>query len=141
MTHGTIAGVLLTDLILGRENPWTDLYDPSRVTLRVAKDFAQENVNVMAQYTDLITPGQVEAVDEISKGEGAVLRTGLTKLAVYRDQNGRLHQMSAICRHLGCVVAWNSAEKTWDCPCHGSRYDCFGQVINGPANSELPAED
>jgi Rieske Fe-S protein len=66
------------------------------------------------------------------------MRRGPLKVAVYRDDSGRIHQRSAICRHLGCVVDWNSLEKTWDCPCHGSRYDALGQVIQGPANSDLP---
>ena len=138
MTHGTIAGMLLTDLIMGRENPWAELYDPSRKTLSAAKDFAAENANVMAQYTDLITAGDVDSESEIPKGEGAVLRSGLTKIACYRDHDGTVHRRSAICVHLGCVVAWNPSEKTWDCPCHGSRYDRFGSVFNGPANSDLP---
>lgn len=138
MTHGTIAGMLLTDLIMDRQNPWADLYDPARKTLSAAKDYAAENVNVMAQYTDLITPGEVDSEDEIPSGDGAILRKGLTKIAVYRDEEGTVHRMSAICVHLGCVVAWNQCEKTWDCPCHGSRYDRFGSVFNGPANSDLP---
>lgn len=138
MTHGTIAGMLLTDLIMNRNNPWAELYDPSRKTLTAAKDFAAENINVMAQYADLITPGEVDSEDEIAKGEGAVLRKGLSKVAVYRDGDGTVHRMSAICVHLGCVVNWNQCEKTWDCPCHGSRYDRFGSVFNGPANSDLP---
>ena len=140
MTHGTIAGILLTDLIVGRKNPWTELYDPSRKTLKAVKDFAQENVNVAAQYTDLVTPGEVDSVDEIPKGEGAVMRSGLSKLAIYRDDDGTIHSMSAVCVHLGCIVTWNAAEKTWDCPCHGSRYDAVGAVINGPANKDLPPE-
>ena len=138
MTHGTIAGILLCDLIMGRENPWTDLYDPSRKTLVALKDFAKENVNVMAQYADLVTPGDIDSVDQIAKGEGAVLRSGLSKIAVYRDVDGALHNRSAVCTHLGCVVSWNAAEKTWDCPCHGSRFDRLGSVINGPANKDLP---
>jgi len=138
MTHGTIAGMLLTDLIMNRQNPWVELYDPSRKTLKAAKDFAQENANVMAQYTDLVTPGDADSEQEIAKGEGAVLRDGLTKVAVYRDDDGIVHRMSAVCVHLGCVVTWNGSEKTWDCPCHGSRYDRFGAVINGPANRDLP---
>lgn len=138
MTHGTIAGMLLTDLIMKRENPWANLYDPSRKTLVAAKDFAQENINVAAQYMDLLTPGDVDSVDEVGKGEGAILRTGLTKCAVYRDDDDAVHSVSAICTHLGCVVTWNGAEKTWDCPCHGSRFDKLGSVINGPANKDLP---
>ena len=140
MTHGTIAGMLLTDLIMKRPNPWTELYDPSRKTLAAAKDFAQENVNVMSQYTELLTPGDVDSVEQIQKGTGAILRNGLTKVAVYRDDDASLHTMSAVCTHLGCVVTWNAAEKTWDCPCHGSRFDRFGGVINGPANRDLPPE-
>jgi glycine/D-amino acid oxidase-like deaminating enzyme/nitrite reductase/ring-hydroxylating ferredoxin subunit len=138
MTHGTIAGMLLTDLIMERQNPWEDVYDPSRKTLAAVKDFAKENANVMAQYTELLTPGDVDSSRQIAKGEGAVLRSGASKVAVYRDQDGLLHTRSAICTHLGCVVTWNAAEKTWDCPCHGSRFDCLGTVINGPANKDLP---
>jgi glycine/D-amino acid oxidase-like deaminating enzyme/nitrite reductase/ring-hydroxylating ferredoxin subunit len=138
MTHGTIAGVLLTDLIVERPNPWTELYDPARKTLSATKDFAQENLNVVAQYTDLLTPGDVDSVDEIKKSEGCVVRSGLSKVAAYRDEDGTLHSVSATCTHLGCVVTWNAAEKTWDCPCHGSRFDKLGSVINGPANKDLP---
>jgi len=141
MTHGTIAGVLLTDLIVGRANPWTELYDPARKTLAATKDFAQENLNVAAQYTDLLTPGDVDSVDEIRKGQGCVVRSGLSKVAAYRDEDGTLHTVSAVCTHLGCIVTWNSAEKTWDCPCHGSRFDKLGSVINGPANKDLPPVD
>jgi glycine/D-amino acid oxidase-like deaminating enzyme/nitrite reductase/ring-hydroxylating ferredoxin subunit len=140
MTHGTIAGILLTDLIRGRKNRWTDLYDPARKTLGAVGDFAKENLNVAAQYTDVLTPGDVDSVDEIANGEGAVVRSGLTKIAVYRDENGTIHSMSAVCVHLGCIVTWNSAEKTWDCPCHGSRFDALGVVVNGPANKNLPTE-
>lgn len=137
MTHGTIAGILLTDLILNRENPWAALYDPSRKTLRAAGEFAQENLNVARQYTDWLTGGDVSSPVQIQPGTGAVIRSGFTKLAVYRDPQGELHECSAVCPHLGCIVDWNDAEKTWDCPCHGSRFDRLGQVLNGPANRDL----
>jgi len=137
MTHGTIAGILLTDLISGRENAWAELYEPSRKTLSAIKDFAEENLNVAAQYTDLVTPGEVSDASEIKAGDGAIIRRGLTKIACYRDDAGALHERSAICAHLGCVVRWNSTEKTWDCPCHGSRYQTDGHVVNGPAISGL----
>jgi len=137
MTHGTIAGMLLTDLIMERENPWTDLYDPSRKTMVAAKDFIQENINVAAQYADAPTPGEVDSIDEIEKGAGAIVRRGLSKVAAYRDDDGVVHTVSAVCVQLGCIVAWNAAEKTWECPCRGSRYDRFGAVVNGPANSNL----
>jgi glycine/D-amino acid oxidase-like deaminating enzyme/nitrite reductase/ring-hydroxylating ferredoxin subunit len=138
MTHGTIAGMLITDLILGRHNAWADLYDPGRMTLRATGEFAKEAVNMAAQYADHLTGGDVGAVDEIARDSGAVLRRGASKIAVYRDATGELHERSAVCPHLGCVVAWNPADKTWDCPCHGSRFDKFGTVINGPANVGLP---
>jgi glycine/D-amino acid oxidase-like deaminating enzyme/nitrite reductase/ring-hydroxylating ferredoxin subunit len=141
MTHGTIAGMLLSDLILGRENPWAAAYDPSRVTVGSAKDFVEENLNVAAQYADLLTPGEVSSVDEIAPGTGAVVRRGLTKVAAYRDDLGALQERSAICVHLGCVVRWNGLEASWDCPCHGSRYDAYGKVLNGPAMTDLPPAD
>ncbi|HEV3467891.1 MAG TPA: FAD-dependent oxidoreductase [Pyrinomonadaceae bacterium] len=138
MTHGTIAGILIRDLILGRENPWATLYDPSRISLRAGLEYAKENLNVAAQYTDHLTGGEVESAEEVAPGTGAVVRRGLTKVAVYRDEQGTLHERSAICAHLGCVVAWNDKEKSWDCPCHGSRYDPRdGHVLNGPAITGL----
>lgn len=137
MTHGTIAGMLLTDLIQRRHNRWESLYDPGRIRLRALPEFAKENVNVASYYADLVTPGEISSIDEVPVGEGAIMREGLTKVAVYRDETGKVHLRSAICKHLGCVVAWNSTEKTWDCPCHGSRYDALGRVYQGPANSDL----
>jgi glycine/D-amino acid oxidase-like deaminating enzyme/nitrite reductase/ring-hydroxylating ferredoxin subunit len=133
MTHGTIAGMLLTDLIAGRDNPWARLYDPSRKTLGAIKEFVKENVNVAAQYADLVTPGEVEDVARIAPGHGAIVRRGLGKVAVFRDEQGQLHERSAICTHLGCVVQWNGLERTWDCPCHGSRFRIDGHPVNGPA--------
>jgi glycine/D-amino acid oxidase-like deaminating enzyme/nitrite reductase/ring-hydroxylating ferredoxin subunit len=141
MTHGTIAGLLLTDLIMGRANPWADLYEPSRKTTRATLDFARENLNVAGQYTDLITRGEVDALEEIPRGTGAIMRRGLGKIAVFRDADNGIHAFSALCPHLGCVVRWNHAEATWDCPCHGSRFTAYGEVVNGPANRDLePAE-
>ena len=137
MTHGTIAGLLLRDLILGRDNPWAQLYPPSRTNPGAAKDFARENLNMAAQYADWLTAGDAQREELVPRGGGAVVRHGLKKIAVYRDEHGQLHECSAVCPHLGAIVSWNSGEKTWDCPAHGSRYDCFGKVVNGPANSDL----
>lgn len=137
MTHGTIAGILLTDLILGRSNDWATIYDPSRITLMAGVEFAKENLNVAAQYTDYVTPGEVDSAKEIKPGEGAIERRGLSKVAVYKDESGAVHERSAVCTHLGCIVDWNSKEKTWDCPCHGSRFDAMGTVVQGPANADL----
>jgi glycine/D-amino acid oxidase-like deaminating enzyme/nitrite reductase/ring-hydroxylating ferredoxin subunit len=137
LTHGTIAGMLLSDLILGRDNPWAQLYDPSRKTLGAARDYTAENLNVARQYADWLTPGEVGSAQDIAPDSGAIMRRGLHKIAVYRDAQGTLHERSATCPHLGCIVHWNGAGRTWDCPCHGSRFDCRGKVINGPANRDL----
>jgi glycine/D-amino acid oxidase-like deaminating enzyme/nitrite reductase/ring-hydroxylating ferredoxin subunit len=138
MTHGTIAGMLLTDLIAGHPNPWARLYDPARVKLSAARDFASENLNVAAQYLKGYAGG-TSATDEadIAPGTGAVLHRGLQRIAAYRDDDGNLHECSAVCTHLGCIVQWNPSERTWDCPCHGSRFARDGRVINGPAFRDL----
>ena len=137
MTHGTIAGILLTDMIVGRKNAWEKIYDPSRISLRSLSEFAKENLNVAVQYTDLVLAGDVDSIDKIKPNSGAIMSSGLQKVAVYRDGDGAVHEFSAVCRHLGCIVNWNSLEKSWDCPCHGSRYDAMGHVTQGPANSDL----
>jgi glycine/D-amino acid oxidase-like deaminating enzyme/nitrite reductase/ring-hydroxylating ferredoxin subunit len=136
LTHGTIAGLLINDQIAGRANPWEKLYDPARKMMN--QEFLQENANTVAQYKDLLTPGEVSSVDDIPAGHGAVMRDGLTKIAVYRDGSGEVHKRSAICTHLQCVVRWNDIESSWDCPCHGSRFDPLGKVLIGPAVDDLP---
>jgi glycine/D-amino acid oxidase-like deaminating enzyme/nitrite reductase/ring-hydroxylating ferredoxin subunit len=137
LTHGTIAGMLIRDLMLVRNNSWATLYDPSRKSLRAALTFAEENLNVAAQYATWATPGEVNSVEEIKPGVGAILRRGLSKFASYRDDAGNLHERSAVCPHLGCIVSWNATERSWDCPCHGSRFDPYGKVLNGPAIGPL----
>ena len=141
MTHGTIAGMLIPELIRRGDHAWAKLYDPSRVTLRAAPEFAKENVNVAKQFIDYFTRGDVDSAGKLKPGQGAVIRRGVGKIAAYRDENGQLHEFSAVCTHLKCIVHWDATEKTWDCPCHGSRFDAFGHVVNGPAVCDLkPAE-
>jgi glycine/D-amino acid oxidase-like deaminating enzyme/nitrite reductase/ring-hydroxylating ferredoxin subunit len=137
MTHGTIAGRLIDDLIHGRHNDWATLYDPARKSLRAVGRFVKETVNFVAQYKDLVTGGDVASTEQLAAGSGAVVRRGLHKIAAYRDDRGELHELSAVCPHLGCIVQWNAGEKTWDCPCHGSRFALDGHVLNGPAISGL----
>jgi Rieske Fe-S protein len=129
--------MLVTDMVMGRDNPWAELYDPDRVRLLSATELSKENLNVSLQYADLVMPGEVSSVDEIPPGEGRILRRGLHPIAAYREEDGTLHELSAICKHLGCVVRWNSLERTWDCPCHGSRYDSLGRVVNAPSPADL----
>lgn len=139
MTHGTIAAMLISDLISGHANEWEEVYDPSRKTLRAAGEFARENFNVAAQYRDYATGGDLKSAGDIMPGCGAVLRHGLRKVATYKAEDGSIYEYSATCPHMGCVVHWNDVEKTWDCPCHGSRFDRFGSVLNGPAITDLKA--
>lgn len=137
MTHGTIAGMLLSDLILGRQNPWEKLYEPSRILRSSFIEWVTENFNVARQYTDWVTGGEIASVEQLAPGSGAVLRRGLTKVACYKDEAGQVTELSAVCTHLGCIVRFNEQEKSWDCPCHGSRFNVDGTVLNGPAPSPL----
>jgi nitrite reductase/ring-hydroxylating ferredoxin subunit len=137
LTHGTIAGMLLRDLIVGRDNPWEEVYDPGRVMARALPRLARDNLTMAAQYADWLRPGEAHAASEVARGSGAVIRRGWKPVAVYRDESGAVVERSAVCTHLGGVVSWNPAERTWDCPCHGSRFDRFGHVLNGPATRDL----
>ena len=138
-THAGIAALLLTDLILGRDSDLTDLYDPTRLPLKALPELAREGVNTAVQYAAWLAPSDVSDVDSIPHGGGAVLRRGVSRVAVHRDEHGALHACSAVCPHLGGIVDWNADERTWDCPCHGSRFDAFGRLLHGPANSDLPS--
>lgn len=139
MTHGTIAGLLLPALLAGHAHRWSSLFDPKRVTLhaRELATLARENADVAVQFADYVTPGQVDDVATIPRGEGRVIRRGAHKVAVYKDDAGVIHERSAACTHVRCIVDWNTAEKSWDCPCHGSRFDAYGKVLNGPAVEPL----
>ena len=112
---------------------WNLFRASDSITIKAAGEFAKENLNVAAQYTQLITGGDIASENELTPGSGAVIREGVKKLACYRDPDGTLYKMSAICPHLQCVVQWNTVENTWDCPCHGSRFEATGKVLNGPA--------
>lgn len=137
MTHGTIGGILLTDQIVGRRSEWAPLYDPKRVRMGAAGELAKENLNVAAQYAAWVLPGDTSDSEDVPRGEGRVVRRGTHMVAIYRDEDGTLHERNAACTHLKCVVNWNSLEKSWDCPCHGSRFAPKGAVLNGPAITPL----
>lgn len=140
LTHGTLGAMLVSDLILGRSNPWESLYDPSRKPLKAMREFVRENANAAAQLADYIKPGDAQSIDAIAPGEGAIIRDKLKPLAVFRDAAGSVHKCSAICPHLKCIVRWNPLEKSWDCPCHGSRFNAEGRLIMGPAIDDLGRE-
>jgi glycine/D-amino acid oxidase-like deaminating enzyme/nitrite reductase/ring-hydroxylating ferredoxin subunit len=134
LTYGTVAGILLADMIVGRDNTWTEAFDATRGTnLATAAQFVKENTNVVTQYLKDIPVGQASHFSDIKPGEGKTIEIDSEKLAVYRDQQNKLHICSAVCTHMKCIVNWNNAEKTWDCPCHGSRFMIDGSVIEGPA--------
>lgn len=140
MTHCTIAGVLITDLINGKENPWEDVYKPSRFTFKASKPFFKELIGTLvsaikkdkshAEHVTLAT---------LPNGEARHMELHGEKCGVYRDDHGHLHVVSTTCTHVGCTVKWNNDEKSWDCPCHGSRFTYKGTVMNGPANKDLHA--
>jgi Rieske Fe-S protein len=136
LTHGTIAGMLLADRIAGRENPWARFYDPSRRPLAAAATYLRENLRGSFGYANWLKPGDGDP-NSLAPDSGGVFGWGPDKRAIYRDFDGTLHARQALCPHLGGVVGWNDAEKTWECPCHGSRFDRFGRVIQGPANQDL----
>jgi glycine/D-amino acid oxidase-like deaminating enzyme/nitrite reductase/ring-hydroxylating ferredoxin subunit len=137
MTHGTLGGILVSDLIMGKKNEWTDLYSPKRSPLNNTKRFVTEMANMAKQYGDFLIKADIKELEELSPRSGAILSKGLKKYAVYRDETGQVQVFSAVCPHLGCVVQWNEEEKSFDCPCHGSRFTKEGIVINGPATVGL----
>ncbi|MBI2812525.1 MAG: FAD-dependent oxidoreductase [Candidatus Melainabacteria bacterium] len=137
MSFAALAGTLLTDELCGRENFAAKLFDPSRVPISSPIDFIKENINAAVQFVDYVTKPEITSVMQIHPGEGAVVTRNGEKIAVCRDDHGNLCERSAVCPHLGGIVAWNSLEKSWDCPVHGSRFDMHGKVIDGPANKDL----
>ncbi|WP_367128091.1 FAD-dependent oxidoreductase [Saccharothrix sp. HUAS TT1] len=142
LSNGTMAAELLTDLIVGRENPLTDRFSPHRLTLGATPKLAKMNAKVAADLVgDRLKSAEVDSVADVPVGEARVVRDGTGKAGVYRDEAGGVHGVSLRCTHLGCLVRFNSAERSWDCPCHGSRFDVDGAVLEGPATKPLPRRD
>jgi Rieske Fe-S protein len=141
MTNGTVAGLLLSDMIVGIKNEWKELYSPTRKKLKSAGDFASENLNVAKEFFADRLKKEEKSAEELAPGEGAVVQCGLRKIAAYRDESGTLHECSAVCTHLGGIVQWNAVEKSFDCPLHGSRFSATGKVIMGPAIRDLKSEE
>lgn len=137
MTNSTIASMIIPDLIEGRENSMIQVFDPSRLALRDKAEFVKENSNTAFQYKDWLTPSEVKNLDEIPLDEGRLMRDGLVKNCVYHNEEDGFETRCAVCPHLGGIVHWNDLEKSWDCPCHGSRFNVHGQVIEGPSLSNL----
>ncbi len=143
LTFGTLAGIMLSDAILGRSNPWSELFDPGRKALtRGLWDYVKENVDYPYYLIrDRFAGAEARSLRAVRRGEGKVIQRKGAKVAAYRDEAGMVTLRSAICTHMGCTVGWNAAERTWDCPCHGSRFKPSGDVISGPAEAPLPEAD
>jgi Rieske Fe-S protein len=139
MTFGTLGAMLMSDRILQRKNPWDELFDPGRKALtRSLWEYLRENADYpYYMIRDRFAGAESRSLRAVRRGEGKIVDRKGTRVAAYRDANGSLTLRSATCTHLGCIVNWNDAEKTWDCPCHGSRFATSGQVIAGPAESPL----
>jgi glycine/D-amino acid oxidase-like deaminating enzyme/nitrite reductase/ring-hydroxylating ferredoxin subunit len=143
MTFGTVAAMILSDWALDRDNRWADLYTATRIKPAASfGEYVLENKDYpTCMIMDRVTPADVSNVDQIEAGEGKILKVEGKKFAIYRDEHGSLHSFSAVCPHLGCIVHWNNAEASWDCPCHGSRFGTDGKVINGPSLHDLNAAE
>jgi glycine/D-amino acid oxidase-like deaminating enzyme/nitrite reductase/ring-hydroxylating ferredoxin subunit len=138
LVYGTLAGIIIGDLILENKNPLTEIYQSNRFDPIASFAFlAKENSNVFFQYLKDFMAKSDKHYDDVKSGEGKVVKINGEKCAVSRDENNQLHIVSAVCTHLQCIVGWNNAEKTWDCPCHGSRFTQQGEVIEGPAKMDL----
>lgn len=142
LIYGTLGGLMVSERILKEHSPWDKIYKAQRFAPVASMPFlAQENWNIMGEYlSDLPLFGK-EKLDEIKPGEGKVVEIDQEKYAISRDDNNQLHKVSAVCTHMKCIVNWNNAEKTWDCLCHGSRFTCQGEVIEGPATQNLKKYD
>jgi len=137
-TNGTAAGMLIADLVAGRDNPWLEIFDAKRVKpLAGAKEFAKENAGVAKHLVGGYVSKRPKSYDELGAGEAAVLDLDGEKVAAFRDEQGEIHAVSAKCTHMGCILGWNPTDRTWDCPCHGSRFAMTGEVLHGPAVSAL----
>jgi glycine/D-amino acid oxidase-like deaminating enzyme/nitrite reductase/ring-hydroxylating ferredoxin subunit len=141
LANGTAAAMMLSDLVFGRPNPWVDVFSSTRIKpLASARKLLEENADVAVRFFgDRLTKRL--STSKPAPGEGKIVRSGLGQTALYRDESGKLHSLSARCTHLGCIVRWNGAERTWDCPCHGSRFSHDGRVVQGPAVWPLPRTD
>ncbi len=140
MTFGTLAAMMAADAVAGRSNPWADLFNPGRKTLTTVWDYLRENKDYpYYMVRDLFARPDGRSLRSLKRGEGKILELAGKKVAAYRNDAGAVTRLSPICTHMGCTVGWNAAERTWDCPCHGSRFEATGKVISGPAESPLEA--
>jgi Rieske Fe-S protein len=130
--------MILADLIANRTNPWAEIFDATRVKpVAGGPSFVGENVSAGVHLVGGYLSRRPSSIDDLSSGEAAVLKLDGERVAVFKDAQGSVHAVSAVCTHLGCVLGWNPADRTWDCSCHGSRFAVDGTVIHGPATADL----
>ena len=139
MTFGTLSGMMAHDCATGRKNPWRELFDPGRTKVRGGTwDYIKENLDYPYYLIrDRFVGPQAKSLRSVKRGEGKIVEIGGKKIAAYRNEKGQTTLVSPVCTHMGCLVGWNAAEQTWDCPCHGSRFTPAGKVISGPAETPL----
>ena len=142
ITNGTAAAIMLADLIEGRDNPWAKVFDATRIKpVASAKEFAAGNAATASHLVGGHLARKLHSFDELAPGEAAILRIDGRNVAGFRDEKGALHAVSAACTHMGCILGWNETDRSWDCPCHGSRFALDGSVIHGPAVTALEPVD
>ena len=138
MTGGTLAAMLLADLVVGKSNVWEPLYKATRLSAGAALEWTKENVDYpLHLVVGALKGAPADALESVARGEGRIVTVAGKKVAAFRDEDGKLTLLSPTCTHMACTVRWNPAEKSWDCPCHGARYDVEGEVLNGPAIKPL----
>ncbi|HMC92469.1 MAG TPA: FAD-dependent oxidoreductase, partial [Allosphingosinicella sp.] len=141
ISNGTAAAMIIADLATGKENEWTAMFDATRIKpVAGAGEFIKENAEVAAHLVGGYLSRKPKSYDELAPGEAAVLKIDGDNIAAFRDEAGQVHAVSAVCSHMGCLVGWNKTDRTWDCPCHGSRFALSGEVIHGPATQPLGAK-
>jgi Rieske Fe-S protein len=139
MTFGTLSGMMAAEHVLGRRSPWRDLFDPARKTIGAAWDYLRENTDYPYYLIrDRFAGAETRSLRAVPRGAGRVVEHDGEQVAAARHADGSLTLVSAVCTHMGCLVDWNESERTWDCPCHGSRFAPDGAVLGGPAERPLP---
>jgi glycine/D-amino acid oxidase-like deaminating enzyme/nitrite reductase/ring-hydroxylating ferredoxin subunit len=140
ITNGTAAAMMLADILAGRENPWLKLYDATRIKpIAGGKEFIKGNADVASHLIGGYMSRKPKSFAELAAGDAAIFKIDGDHVAAFKDEQGRLHAVSAVCTHMGCILGWNETDRTWDCPCHGSRFELSGEVLHGPATQPLGA--
>jgi len=138
ISNGTAAGLIIADLATGKENRWTEMFDAARIKpVAGAPEFVKENAEVAAHLVSGYLSRKPKSFDDLAPGDAAIMKIDGENVGAFKDEDGRVHAVSAVCTHMGCLVGWNATDRTWDCPCHGSRFELTGEVIHGPATAPL----